>query len=406
MSNQKVITPNPELRFKMADGSQFNDWKIVPLKSIAKRQTKKNTDAKIARVLTNSAIGGILDQKDYFKKDIAVVGNLQGYYVVDKNDYVYNPRISAEAPAGPISKNKIDKGVMSPLYTVFRFNNEKGDFYEQFFKSSKWHHYLKAVSNTGARHDRMSISSKNFMEMPVPKPSEKEQHKISEFLSNTDVLINAEIKKLKELINHKKGLVRQLLPSVENTLPIIRFPEFATEWKSVKLGDIAKVTTGNKDTQNKVEKGKYPFFVRSQTIAKIDSYTYDCEAILTSGDGVGVGKNYHYINGKFDFHQRVYCIYDFEKKALGKFIYLYFSEYFNQRVKKLSAKNSVDSVRMSMITEMTVILPSIEEQKKIADFLFSIDKVIAGQKRKVDNLKSHKKGLTQQLFPTLFEAEV
>ena len=74
-----------------------------------------------------------------------------------------------------------------------------------------------------------------------------------------------------------------------------------TSWVTSFIGDECKITTGNKDTQNKIDGGKYPFFVRSQTVERINTYSKDCEAILTSGDGVGVGKNYHYINGKFDF---------------------------------------------------------------------------------------------------------
>src|SRR5690606_26803689 len=98
-------------------------------------------------------------------------------------------------------------------------------------------------------------------------------------------------------------------------------------------------------------------FVRSQTIERINSYSFDGEAILTSGDGVGVGKIYHYIIGKFDFHQRVYCIYDFDTVVEGRYIFYYFSEHFYPRVMQLSAKNSVDSVRRAMITEMPIAIP-------------------------------------------------
>ena len=98
----------------------------------------------------------------------------------------------------------------------------------------------------------------------------------------------------------------------------MRFPNFEGEWKVKKLGEVCEIKTGNKDTQNKVENGKYPFFVRSNTVEKIDSYSYDGEAILTSGDGVGVGKNFHYINGKFDFHQRVYALRNFRNGYSGK----------------------------------------------------------------------------------------
>lgn len=98
--------------------------------------------------------------------------------------------------------------------------------------------------------------------------------------------------------------------SIIAIVPKLRFPEFRDcgEWGICQFKDLAKVTTGNKDTQNKVDNGKYLFFVRSQTVEKIDSYSFDCEAILTSGDGVGVGKTSIIFVGKFDFHQRVYCI--------------------------------------------------------------------------------------------------
>ncbi|MGC3980072.1 MAG: restriction endonuclease subunit S [Steroidobacteraceae bacterium] len=184
-------------------------------------------------------------------------------------------------------------------------------------------------------------------------------------------------------------------------VPKLRFPEFhgVENWKARVVSQFAKITTGAKDTQNKVESGKYPFFVRSQTVERINSYSYDGEAVLTSGDGVGVGKNFHYIIGKFDFHQRVYCIYDFDKEVSGLFFYLYFSEHFGERVMRMSAKNSVDSVRMAMIAEMLVLLPPLAEQQKIAECLSSVDELLTAQARKVDALKTHKKGLMQQLFP-------
>ena len=185
-------------------------------------------------------------------------------------------------------------------------------------------------------------------------------------------------------------------------IPDLRFPEFEKngEWVETTIEQVAKVTTGNKDTQNKVENGKYPFFVRSQTVERINSYSFDGEAILTSGDGVGVGKNFHYINGKFDFHQRVYCIYDFLNDVCGEFVFMFFSQHFNERVMKMSAKNSVDSVRMAMITEMPICLPSKNEQQKIASCLSSLDEVIAAHSQKLDLLKNHKKGLMQNLFPS------
>lgn len=185
---------------------------------------------------------------------------------------------------------------------------------------------------------------------------------------------------------------------ISTKIPVLRFPEFEGEWKVEKLESLADVTTGNKDTQDKEDNGAYPFFVRSDTVERISTYAYDGEAILTSGDGVGVGRNFHYIIGKFNFHQRVYCIYNFREDISGKYLYLYFSNSFYQRVIKLSAKNSVDSVRRVMITAMPIIIPSFPEQQKIATFLTTIDTRIQQLSRKKALLEQYKKGGMQQIF--------
>jgi type I restriction enzyme, S subunit len=230
-----------------------------------------------------------------------------------------------------------------------------------------------------------------------------EQQKIASCLSSLDEVIAAQSQKLEVLKDHKKGLMQNLFPQEGVKVPKYRFKEFEKdgEWVEKSIEQIAKVTTGNKDTQNKVENGLYPFFVRSQTVERINSYSFDGEAILTSGDGVGVGKNFHYLKGKFDYHQRVYCIYDFKNDVSGEFVYMYFSQHFNERVMKMSAKNSVDSVRMAMITEMPIYMPSKKEQKKIASCLSSLDALITAQVEKIEQLKLHKKGLMQGLFPKI-----
>src|SRR5690606_14853270 len=181
-------------------------------------------------------------------------------------------------------------------------------------------------------------------------------------------------------------------------VPKLRFPDFLEEWKRLELGNTCDVKTGNKDTQNKKEDGKYPFFVRSNTVERINSYSFDGEAILTSGDGVGVGKNFHYINAKFDYHQRVYALINFKKEFSGKFIFHVFSEKFYRRVLGLSAKNSVDSVRMDFITKMKISFPSLPEQQKIASFLSSVDKKIDQLQQKKNLLEQYKKGVMQKIF--------
>lgn len=206
---------HPKLRFPEFRGSQ--SWEFKTLQDLATRSTVKNVTGRISRVLTNSAEHGVVDQLDFFKKDIASQGKLEGYSVVEEGDYVYNPRISRSAPVGPISKNRVGQGVMSPLYTVFRFNSANNDFYSHYFKSAHWHQYLRQTSSTGARHDRMNISSRNFMALPLPVSTPAEQTKIAQCLSSLDDLIDAESRKLDALRTHKDGLLQNLFPELKLT---------------------------------------------------------------------------------------------------------------------------------------------------------------------------------------------
>ena len=258
------------------------------------------------------------------------------------------------------------------------------------------HYGKKRISEIKTGNTIEHVLASEIKEVTLNFPTPKEQTKIAEFLSAVDDKISQLSRQLELLNQYKKGVMQKIFSQE------IRFKnengEDFEEWENSFIGNECKITTGNKDTQNKIDDGIYPFFVRSQTVERINSYSMDCEAILTSGDGVGVGKNYHYINGKFDFHQRVYCLYDFSERLNGKYLFIYFSQFFFDRVKRLSAKNSVDSVRMDMISKMEIKLPSTPEQEKIAEFLTAIDERIDHTTAQLTHTKQWKKGLLQQMF--------
>ena len=169
-----------------------------------------------------------------------------------------------------------------------------------------------------------------------------------------------------------------------------------TKWEEVSVKDLMKIETGSRNTEDKIDDGQYPFFVRSQTVEHIDSFHYDCEAVLTAGDGVGTGKVFHYINGKFDAHQRVYVMSQF-KDVLGKYFYYWFSKNFFAEVAKYTAKSSVDSVRRQMIAGMVIPLPSIEEQQKIVGILSDIDTLITNLQKLIRKKKDIRQGTMQML---------
>ena len=249
----------PKLRFP--EFREAVGWQLVPLSQLATRAKQKNRDEKIARVLTNSAEFGVLNQRDFFDKDIATQGNLESYFVVELGSYVYNPRISATAPVGPISKNKISIGVMSPLYTVFKFKDDSNEFYESYFKTTGWHTYMRQASSMGARHDRMAISSDDFMAMPLPASTPKEQQKIADCLSSLDELIAAQARKIEALKTHKKGLMQQLFPIEGETNRGCGFLSFvmARTGLSVRLGIFLKPLLVVRPAELKPTIGMAPF---------------------------------------------------------------------------------------------------------------------------------------------------
>ncbi len=199
-----------QIRFKDDNGNDFPEWEEKELSQVAKRVTLKNKKNDINFVLTNSATQGIVSQQDYFEKDIANQENLEGYYVVDVDDFVYNPRISTAAPVGPIKRNKLAKGVMSPLYTVFRFEKQNLEFLEFFFETTVWHRYMKSVANYGARHDRMSITNDDLLGLPIPIPCRAEQQKITAFLSAVENKLYFTTTQLDQAQLFKKGLLQKM----------------------------------------------------------------------------------------------------------------------------------------------------------------------------------------------------
>ena len=199
-----------ELRFTRDDGTEFLEWEERELAEIGERSKDKNKDLEINRVLTNSATQGIIDQGDYFDKDIANAESLSGYYIARFGDYVYNPRISVSAPVGPINRNNLADGVMSPLYTVFRIKDGVSDFFAHYFSSNFWHDYMKGIANYGARHDRMAISMADFMAMPLPWPHPDEQRKIADALTALDAKIAAIADQITHMETFKKGLLQQM----------------------------------------------------------------------------------------------------------------------------------------------------------------------------------------------------
>ncbi len=262
------------------------------------------------------------------------------------------------------------------------------------------YYYLKklepkfnSLSQTGSQ---ANLNSDLVKITKITIPSLNEQKKISAFISSIDVKLKLLKDKKDEYVKFKHYLLQNLFPQNGETVPKLRFNKFHDEWTTSILGNFSEINTGDKDLKDKSEKGKYPFFVRSKKIERINSYSYNGEAILIPGDGK-IGQIFHYINGKFDYHQRVYKISDF-KNVNGKYIYYYLQKFFLKHALKYSVKATVDSLRLPIIKEMEIKFPSLKEQEKIASFLSAIDQKIDLLDQEIEYVEEYKKGLLQKMF--------
>ena len=197
----------PEIRF-----TNFNKvWEQRMLKEISNKVTEKNKNNKFTETFTNSAEYGIISQREFFDKDISNKKNLNGYYIVRKDDFVYNPRISNYAPVGPIKRNKLGRtGIMSPLYYVFRTFDINQSFLEYYFETTGWHRFMKLNGDSGARADRFAIRNSIFETMSIPYPSFMEQENIGAFFNKFNEDITLRQRKITELTSLKKELLKRL----------------------------------------------------------------------------------------------------------------------------------------------------------------------------------------------------
>lgn len=390
----------PKLRFK-----EFTDeWKTHKLKDFFSKITKKNKSNSIHNVISNSAKFGLVKQIDYFSKDIANTDNTESYFIIEKNDFVYNPRKSLEAPFGPICKyNYNETGIVSPLYLCFRCSQLiNHDFFEYLFKSSVWYKYIYQNGDSGARHDRVNIKDSTFFLMPIFVPQSKEQEKIAKFLTTVDKKITNLENTITSLENQKKGLLQQIFSQK------LRFKDKNgnnyPNWEKKKLEDISNITMGQSPDSDFVntEKIGTPFLqgnaeftnkypIEKYWCTKPQKIANPTDILLSVRAPVGA---INIANKKFCIGRGLSAISFNCNKLFGKYN-LEFNLF--QLIKK-SQGSTFSSINKKDISEVILFIPCLEEQTKIADFLSAFDRKLDNQKAQLEHWKQIKKGLLQQMF--------
>ncbi|MBC7525370.1 MAG: restriction endonuclease subunit S [Flavobacterium sp.] len=295
-----------------------------------------------------------------------------------------NILLTKDGSLGRLALVEDEKICINQSVAIIKPNEKVYPLFLKLLLEDSYYQKIMIDNAGGSTIKHIYITIVNKMSVAIPQ-NISEQIAIAKTLSDTINLINGLEKLVAKKRNIKQGAMQKLLQPKEN-------------WVIKKLGDISEIYTGKQNNQDKVENGQYPFFVRSQSIERINTYSFDGEAILIPGEG-NIGKIFHYINGKFDYHQRVYKISDFKEGYFGKYIYRYISEYFGNHAMQNSVKATVDSLRLPTFQVFDIPFPpKFEEQVNIATILSDMDVEITALETKLDKYKKLKLGMMQNLL--------
>lgn len=427
MSKQKELVP--KLRFPEYVGKRL---KITKLGRISSVVTEKAGENKYTLMSVTSGVG-LVPQAEKFGREIAG-DSYKNYIVIKKYDFAYNKSATKQFPEGYISMlGEYDiAAVPNSIFTCFRIIDSESypPFFDYLFNNNYHGHWLKKYIEVGARaHGALSIDTNHLWSMPLVLPDFKEQQKIADCLSSIDELIDAESRKLKALEKYKKGLMQKLFPAEGNTLPEWRFPEFQAcdEWKLQKLGQVCDFQEGYAFSSNNFVKiitnSNHIQVVR---ITDINNKNLNTDKVFINMDLIKNNDLNKYLISKNDLILSL-------TGAAGFNFFMWNTNIaiLNQRTLKLIPKDEKNhaikflieplihkeinrhgtgqnnNLSKEVLKSVEIVLPtSCKEQQKIADCLSEVDTVITEQSNKIEQLKAHKKGLMQGLFPSLEEADV
>ena len=415
MAEQHEKALVPQIRF-----TGFTDpWEQRKLGELASKRIEKNTNG-IKETFTNSAEHGVVSQLDYFDHDITNDANIGNYSVVHPDDFIYNPRISAVAPCGPINRNKLDRnGVMSPLYTVFSVDDTIDKLYlEHYFKTSRWHQFMFLEGNSGARSDRFSISDSIFFEMPIQCPVLEEQELIASFFGRLDSLITLHQRKYDKLCVLKKSMLDKMFPKGGSLYPEIRFAGFTDPWEQPKLGEVASgfeyglnAAASDFDGEKKylritdIDDQTREF--RTDDLSSPDiNNPIDDRYLLKEGDilfartGASVGKTYLYkaSDGKTYYAGFLIRAHVSDEADAGFIFQSTLTERYKQFVLLTSQRSGQPGINAQEYSDLLLPLPSLMEQRRIGAFFDRLDSLITLHQRKLELLRNIKKSMLDKMF--------
>jgi len=414
----------PKLRFPEFWGAE--GWKPVTLKDASTPVTERVGERKLTPISISAGIG-FVPQAEKFGRDIS--GNqYQLYTLVRDGDFVFNKGNSLKFPQGCVYLLQEWRQVAAPnVFICFRLKNGYSNgFFQHCFEQNQHGKQLKRHITSGARSNGLlNISKDTFFGVEISIPSLSEQQKIANCLSSLDDLITAQARKVVALKTHKKGLMQQLFPREGETQPRLRFPEFreAGEWKEVALGDIAEIKLGKMLDKQKHTSGHLLPYLNNLAVRWNKVNTSDLPKMyfndreldrfgLRAGDVVvcegGEPGRSAVWDGRLPdlkFQKAIHRV-RFNVPFEPKILVLHLENLAGtDQFEMLFTGGGIKHLTGETFAQLKIPIIPPAEQQRIATCLTTLDTLITTETQKLETLKTHKKGLMQQLFPSPEEAE-
>ena len=421
MSNRTKTTAElvPKLRFPEFRGA--GAWQPVTLEEASTPVTERVGERKLTPVSISAGIG-FVPQAEKFGRDIS--GNqYQLYTLVKDGDFVFNKGNSLKFPQGCVYLLQGWGQVAAPnVFICFRLKDGySNDFFQNCFEQNQHGRQLKRHITSGARSNGLlNISKETFFGVEIPTPAPAEQQKIAKCLSSVDEFIAAQARKVDALKTHKKGLMQQLFPREGETQPQVRFPEFevSSDWEVKKLEDLAKRGSGHTPSKNHPEYygggikwisladskrldagliSETATEISSQGIKKSSAVLHGVGTVLISRDA-GVGKSA--VMALPMAVSQHFIVWTCQVDLLSNWFLYYLLQKMKPIFERIATGSTIKTIGLPFFKELRIAIPAVPEQQRIADCLISLDALITAETQKLEVLKSHKKGLQQQLFPS------
>ena len=401
----------PKLRFKREDGTDFPEWTKQKLSAVSSRVTRKNKGNITDIPLTIASLYGLVDQREYFKKKIAS-RNMEGYYLLHNGEFAYNKSYSKGFDFGAIKRlDKYNCGALSTLYICFAVNSKvDSNFMTHYFDSQKWNKEVSIRCAEGARnHGLLNISTDNFFDIDMFLPTDlEEQQKIADFLSNVDEVIAQSEAEVANLQQQKKAAMQKIFSQE------VRFKrEDGTdypEWEDVKFGSLIKEYRDRTSIENEdvlLSSAISGMFLNTELFghqrgkSNIGYLKINYGTLILSAQNLHLGNanvNLRFEHGIISPAYKTYHITNCNLYFMAQWIKREKTNQFFYNATTVGASQCRRNVDWNALYKQSILIPHLEEQQKIADFLATYDEAISCAKQELDKWKELKKGLLQQMF--------